>query len=158
MAATTSILATKNCSSQALVVVSVEVETTALDEKHGCRVSSVFLRVMDAAKCKSQFPATIRFSNRRLWRLSEFYPVAWFNGNKRNKKFLNTVGGHMADIVYLRTKQGNYCFTVYKKIYTNIFLEIEPKRSTALFEKPPLLILTSLTRPRSRQKDNIKIM
>jgi hypothetical protein len=82
----------------------MEVATTALEEQHGCRVSSVFLRVMDAAKCKSRFPDTISFSNRRLWRLSEFYPVAWFNGNKRNKKFLNTVGGHMAGIVYLRTK------------------------------------------------------
>jgi hypothetical protein len=139
MAATTSILATKNCFR--------EVETTALDEKHGCRVSSVFLRVMNAAKCKTRFPDTISFSNRRLWRLSEFYPVAWFNGNKMNKKFLpgNKIGKRLFH-------------SIQKKKYTNIFLEIEPKRTTAPFEKLPLLILMNLRRPKSKQKDNIKIV
>lgn len=65
----------------------------------------------------------------------------------------------MAGIVYLRTKQENDCFTVYKKnIYTRIFLEIEPKRTTELFEKPLLLILMNLRRLRRKQKDNIKIV
>jgi hypothetical protein len=49
MAAKISILQTKHCGSWTLSVVSMKVETTAQNKKHGCRVFSVFLRVMDAA-------------------------------------------------------------------------------------------------------------
>jgi hypothetical protein len=72
-------------------VVSVKVETTTADKKHGCRESAVLLRLMDVATCKSRVPDSISPSDRRLWRLSDFYPVACFSDNEENKKFLNTV-------------------------------------------------------------------
>ena len=72
-------------------VVSVKVETTTADKRHCCRESAVLLRLMDAATCKSRVLDSISSTDRRLWRLSDFYPVACCSDNEENKKFLNTV-------------------------------------------------------------------
>lgn len=72
-------------------VVTVKVETTTADKRHCSRESAVLLRLMDAATCKSRVLDSISSTDRRLWRLSDFYPVACFSDNEENKKFLNTV-------------------------------------------------------------------
>ena len=72
-------------------VVAVKVETNTADKKHCNRESAVLLRLMDAATCNSQVLDSISSTDRRLWLLSDFYPVACFSDNEENKKFLNNV-------------------------------------------------------------------
>jgi hypothetical protein len=114
MAAKISILQTKHCGSWTLSVVSMKVETTAQNKKHGCRVFFCFPASDGCRSLKSRVPDTIRFSDRRLWRLSKFYPVARSNDNEKNKKLLNAVGGHTADITTCgqgkNGKNGIECF------------------------------------------------
>jgi hypothetical protein len=43
---------------------------------------------MDAATCKSRVLDSISTTDRRLWRLSDFYPVVCCSDNEDNKKFL----------------------------------------------------------------------
>ena len=72
-------------------VVAVKVETTTAYKRHCFRESAVLLMLMDAANCKSRVLDSISSTDRRLWRLSDFYPVACFSDNEENKKFLKTM-------------------------------------------------------------------
>jgi len=66
-------------------VVSVKVETTTADKRHCCRESALLLRLMDAATCKSRVLECVSSTDRRLWWLSYFYPVACSSDNEQNK-------------------------------------------------------------------------